>query len=71
MRGVNMNQNVKFRYEDKFIVFFISWRGAHVEVLRAKKPIDGADMLPELYRLKNIAKVEAMTLLMGLKQKAA
>lgn len=60
-----MNQNIKFKYEDKYIIFYIQWRGAYVEVLKAIRPNEGANILPTIKRLRSEAQFQANEL-MGL-----
>jgi hypothetical protein len=55
--------NLKFKYQGAMIVFFTTWRGAELEVLRAKATLDLADFK----RLRKLAEIEALDLLTALR----
>ena len=61
-----MIQNIKFKYENRQVIFFVLWRGAQVEVLRATATLE----LEQIKRLKQIAQFKANDLLNVLKQAA-
>lgn len=61
-----MNQVIKFKYDNKHIVFFVMWRGAQVEVLRAIATLE----LEQVKRLKQQAQYAANDLMVVLKQAA-
>lgn len=65
-----MNQNVKFKYNHKYITFFISFKGVEVEVLRAAMPADVIEVLPTIKRLRPIAQNNANGLMADLKRAA-
>lgn len=61
-----MIQNVKFKYENRQVIFFVLWRGAQVEVLRAAATLE----LEQIKRLKKLAQLKANDLLGALRQAA-
>jgi len=61
-----MNQNIKFQYVGKHVVFFVLWKGTKVEVLRANATVE----LEQIKRLRVQAQYKANDLLAVLRMAA-